>query len=71
MAEIPNGDAALPSIEEMQKGWQDLNLKLRQLDAELTTVEQENKSLRSLLERIVEHRQKSHAEMVNILLPPW
>ena len=51
----------------MQKGWHDLTLKVRQMDAELTMVEQENKVLRSLLERMVEHRQKSHAEMVSIL----
>jgi len=43
------------------------SLKVRQMDAELTMVEQENKVLRSLLERMVEHRQKSHAEMVSIL----
>jgi hypothetical protein len=67
MAENENGASPIPSVEEMQKGWQDLNLKVRQLDAELTTVEQENKALRSLLERSVEHRQKSHAEMVSIL----
>ena len=67
MAESENGADPVPSLEEIQKGWQDLNLRVRQLDAELTTVEQENKSLRSLLERIVEHRQKSHAEMVGIL----
>lgn len=67
MADSDNGASPIPSVEEIQKGWQDLNLRVRQLDAELTTVEQENKSLRSLLERIVEHRQKSHAEMVNIL----
>jgi hypothetical protein len=67
MAESENGAGPVPSLEEIQKGWQDLNLRVRQLDAELTTVEQENKSLRSLLERIVEHRQKSHAEMVGIL----
>ena len=67
MAESDNGAGPLPSIEEMQQGWQDLNLRVRQLDAELTTVEQENKALRSLLERVVEHRQKSHAEMVSIL----
>jgi hypothetical protein len=67
MAENKNGAGPVPSVEEMQKGWQDLTLKVRQLDAELTTVEQENKALRSLLERIVEHRQKSHAEMVSIL----
>jgi hypothetical protein len=67
MAENENGDSPVPSVEEMQKGWHDMNLKLRLMDAELTTVEQENKDLRSLLERVVEHRQKSHAEMVNIL----
>jgi len=67
MAESENGAGSVPSLEEIQKGWRDLNLRVRQLDAELTTVEQENKSLRSLLERIVEHRQKSHAEMVGIL----
>jgi hypothetical protein len=67
MAESENGASPVSSVEEMQRGWQDLNLRVRQLDAELTTMEQENKSLRSLLERIVEHRQKSHAEMVSIL----
>ncbi|HUA68761.1 MAG TPA: hypothetical protein VMA13_09460 [Candidatus Saccharimonadales bacterium] len=67
MAENKNGDGPAPSVEEIQQGWHDLNLKVRQLDAELTTVEQENRDLRSLLERVVEHRQKSHTEMVNIL----
>jgi hypothetical protein len=67
MAESENGAGPVPPVEEIQKEWQDLNLKVRQLDAELTTVEQENKALRSLLGRIVEHRQKSHAEMVGIL----
>jgi hypothetical protein len=67
MAESDNGPGPVPSVEEIQKAWLDLNLKVRQLDAELTAVEQENKALRSLLERIVEHRQKSHAEMVSIL----
>jgi len=67
MAESENGAGPVPSVEEMQKGWHDLTLKVRQMDAELTMVEQENKVLRSLLERMVEHRQKSHAEMVSIL----
>lgn len=67
MAESDNGASPVPPVGEIQKGWQDLNLRVRQLDAELTTLEHENKSLRSLLERIVEHRQKSHAEMVSIL----
>jgi hypothetical protein len=67
MAENENGPGPIPSVEEIQKSWHDLNLKVRQMDAELTMVEQENKVLRSLLERIVEHRQKSHGEMVSIL----
>ena len=67
MAENENGPGPVPSVEEIQKAWHDLTLKVRQIDAELTMVEQENKVLRSLLERIVEHRQKSHAEMVSIL----
>ncbi len=67
MAENDNGAASIPPVEELQKGWHDLNLKVRQMDAELTMVEQENKVLRSLMERMIEHRQKSHAEMVNIL----
>ncbi len=67
MAENENGAGTVPSVEEIQKAWQELTLKVRQLDAELTMVEQENKAMRSLLERMVEHRQKSHAEMVSIL----
>jgi hypothetical protein len=67
MAQNENGPGPVPSVEEIQKSWHDLTLKVRQMDAELTMVEQENKVLRSLLERVVEHRQKSHAEMVGIL----
>jgi hypothetical protein len=67
MPENENGPGPVPSVEEIQKSWHDLNLKVRQMDAELTMVEQENKVLRSLLERMVEHRQKSHGEMVSIL----
>jgi hypothetical protein len=67
MAQSENNAVPIPAVEEIQRSWHELTLKVRQLDAELTMVEQENKVLRSLLERIVEHRQKSHAEMVSIL----
>jgi hypothetical protein len=67
MAQSENSAVPVPAVEEIQKSWHELTLKVRQLDAELTMVEQENKGLRALLERIVEHRQKSHAEMVSIL----
>lgn len=46
---------------------QELNLRVKQLEAERGAQEQENKSLRMLLERLIEHRQKSHSELVLLL----
>ena len=45
----------------------DLVLRLEQLEAESTLLQQENKNLRTLLERVIEQRQKSHSELVLIL----
>lgn len=55
------------TVEEIQKGWHDLNLRVSQLEAERNGLEQENKQLRSLLERVIEHRQRSHSELINLL----
>jgi hypothetical protein len=55
------------SPEEVQKGWHELTLKVKQLEAECATHQQENKTLRTLLDRVIEHRQKSHSELVLIL----
>ena len=55
------------SVEEIQKGWRDLTLRVGQLEMEREALEQEGKQLRSLLERVVEHRQKSHSELINLL----
>ena len=55
------------SVEEIQQSWSNLLLRVGQLEAERNLLEQENRSLRSLLERIVDHRQKSHSELVLIL----
>lgn len=55
------------SLEEIQQGWYELKARLAQLEAERTALEQENKTLRSLLERAIEHRQKSHSELVLLL----
>src|SRR5258706_959891 len=52
------------SVEEIQGGWNELALKVRQLEAQTGGLEQENKALRSMLERVIEHRQKSHTELV-------
>ena len=59
--------AAPPSIEEIQQGWPELILRVGQLEAEKMVLEQENKSLRFLLERVIDHRHKSHNELVLIM----
>lgn len=45
----------------------DWELRLSQLEAQSKTLAQDFKTLRSLLERVVEHRQKSHNELVLLL----
>lgn len=55
------------SVEEMQQGWRELKLRLDELEAERAALQQENKALRNLFERAVEHRQKSHGELVLLL----
>src|SRR5262249_26972155 len=55
------------SLEEIQKQWHELTLRVGQLEAEKAGLQQENKSLRFLLERAIDHRQKSHNELVLIL----
>jgi hypothetical protein len=61
--------AASPAAttEDIQKGWNELRLRVEQLEADRGALQQENKALRVLLERAIEHRQKSHSELVNIL----
>jgi hypothetical protein len=51
----------------MQKGWRELTLRVRELEAGRKTLEQENKTLRVLMERAIEHRQKSHGELTLLL----
>ncbi len=55
------------TVEEVQQGWHELKLRISQLEAERAALEQDNKTLRSLLERVIEHRQKSHSELVLLL----
>ncbi|HUB87519.1 MAG TPA: hypothetical protein VMB22_06470 [Verrucomicrobiae bacterium] len=54
-------------IEEIQKSWHEFALRMQQTEAECKLLEQENKSLRALLEKVVEHRKKSHGELVNLV----
>jgi hypothetical protein len=55
------------TVDEVQQGWHELKLRVEQLEAERAALEQENKTLRTLLERVIEHRQKSHSELVLLL----
>ena len=55
------------SVEEIQNGWHEFTLRVAQLEAERAVLEHENKTLRLLLERVIEHRQKSHCELVLLL----
>jgi hypothetical protein len=67
MTSTESAAAPAASPEEIQKGWNELTLKVRQLEAEAAVRDQENKNLRTVLERLIEHRQKSHSELVLIL----
>jgi len=55
------------TVEEIQQGWHELKLRVGQLEAERAALEQDNKALRFLLERVIDHRQKSHSELVLLL----
>ena len=60
-------ETSVASLEEIQQGWHELNLRVAQLEVEKEGLDQENKALRFLIERIVEHRQQSHGELVLLL----
>jgi hypothetical protein len=67
MTPAENGNSPMTSVEEMQKAWPEFASRVGQLESDRNILEQENKSLRSLLERVIEHRQKSHGELVLLL----
>jgi hypothetical protein len=67
MTPTENGTSPLTPVEEMQKAWPELTSRIGQLESDRNILEQENKSLRSLLDRVIEHRQKSHGELVLLL----
>lgn len=67
MSQNQNGNGPVASLDEIQRDWHDLSLRVQQLETEREVLENENKTLRSLVERVVEHRQKSHGELVNLL----
>lgn len=66
-SEAQKSNGPVTSMEEIQKGWQGLAARVENLEAERGGLEQENKALRELLEKAIEHRQKSHGELVNLI----
>lgn len=67
MADEQDNTIALVSVGKIQKEWYDLTLRVAQSETERAALEQENKALRALVQRVIEHRQKSHSELVTIL----
>ncbi|HZI30741.1 MAG TPA: hypothetical protein VFF11_00265, partial [Candidatus Binatia bacterium] len=67
MSQDENSGGKTAPIEEIQRDWHDITLRVQQLETERDALEHENKALRSLVERVIEHRQKSHGELVNLL----
>jgi hypothetical protein len=67
MAQTENHAPVVSSLEEIQRQWHEFTLRVEQLEAERSVLEQENKALRSLLEKTIEYRQKSHGELVNLI----
>ena len=54
-------------MEDIQKVCHELKLRVEQLEADRGALEQEHKTLRVLLERAIDNRQRSHSELVTIL----
>jgi len=67
MSQTENGSGPAASVEEIQRSWSDVILRVEQLETACGGLEAENKQLRQLLERVIEHRKKSHAELVTII----
>jgi hypothetical protein len=67
MAQTENLAPAAVPLEQMQREWDGLKSKLVQLETEQSALEMEIKALRRLLESSIDHRQKSHGELVIVL----
>src|SRR6185295_9544464 len=67
MSDTGNAAATPTPVEEIQQEWHEMALRVGQLERECGALETENKTLRFLLERVIEHRQKSHGELVLLL----
>jgi hypothetical protein len=67
MSQTENGADPQATLEEIQRSWPAITQRVTQLETERVALEAENKSLRALVEQVIEHRQKSHSDLVNVL----
>jgi len=65
MTQAENAARPAGALDEVQ--WDELRIRVDQLEAEKSALEGETKALRQLLERAIEHRQRSHGELVLLL----
>ncbi len=68
MTQPENAASPATSVEEIQQGLSELKSRVEQGAAERSALESENKALRFLLERLIQHRQRSHGDLVNFLV---
>jgi hypothetical protein len=67
MPDMQNDHPEVPTLEEIQRDWPGVRLRLQEAEVECRALAQENKALRGVLEKVVEHRKKSHSELVTLI----
>ena len=67
MSEPQDNSITVVSVAKMQHEWNDLTLRIAQLETANLGLEKENKAFKQLLERSVEYRKKSHSELITLL----
>jgi hypothetical protein len=67
MTESETAPTAGGAAEKASEGADALTLRVEQLEAGMRALEHEGKAMRLLMERMIEHRQKSHSELVLLL----
>jgi hypothetical protein len=67
MSQSEDNVRAVVPVDKIQRDWLDLTLRVTQAETERAALVAEYKALRTLLERVIEHRQKSHGELVTLL----
>jgi hypothetical protein len=67
MPDDQNVNGAVSTLEEIQRDWPGVKSRLQDAEVQCRVLEQENLGLRGLLQKVVEHRKKSHSELVTLV----